>query len=124
MCRGKLAVKDKSIYKSMLSFSSWALIGSLAGSLSNQGINILLNIFFGPAVNAARGLAMTFNNYVYSFVANFTIAVNPQIVKTYASNEYESMYDLLLKSIKFSVFLFAFLAFPVLFEASSYWDCG
>ena len=55
----------------MLSFSSWALIGSLAGSLSNQGINILLNIFFGPAVNAARGLAMTFNNYVYSFVANF-----------------------------------------------------
>ena len=57
MCRGKLAVKDKSIYKSMLSFSSWALIGSLAGSLSNQGINILLNIFFGPAVNAARGLA-------------------------------------------------------------------
>ena len=50
------------------------------------------------------GLAMTFNNYVYSFVANFTIAVNPQIVKTYASNEYESMYDLLLKSIKFSVF--------------------
>lgn len=117
VCRGKLAVKDKSIYKSMLSFSSWALIGSLAGSLSNQGINILLNIFFGPAVNAARGLAMTFNNYVYSFVANFTIAVNPQIVKTYASNEYESMYDLLLKSIKFSVFLFAFLAFPVLFEA-------
>lgn len=117
VCKGNLAVKDKSIYKSMLSFSSWALIGSLASCLSNQGINILLNIFFGPVINAARGLAMTFNNYVYSFVANFTIAVNPQIVKTYASNEYEPMYDLLLKSIKFSVFLFAFLAFPVLFEA-------
>lgn len=108
----------------MLSFSSWALIGSLAGSLSNQGINILLNIFFGPAVNAARGLAMTFNNYVYSFVANFTIAVNPQIVKTYASNEYESMYDLLLKSIKFSVFYLPFWRFLCYSKQSSYWDCG
>lgn len=117
VCRGKLYVSDKSIYKSMLNFSSWALIGSLAGSLTNQGVNVLLNIFSGPAVNAARGLAMTFNNYVYAFVANFTMAVTPQIVKTYASKEYDSMYDLLLKSIKFSVFLFSFFAFPVIFEA-------
>lgn len=116
ICRGRIVVEDKTIYKSMLTFSSWALIGSLAGSLSNQGINIILNMFFGPVVNAARGLAMTFNNYVYSFVNNFTVAATPQIIKTYASKEYDTMYDLLLKSIKFSLFLYAFLAIPVIFE--------
>lgn len=116
VCRQKLCVTDKSIYKSMLGFSSWALIGSLAGSLSNQGINILLNAYFGPVVNAARGLAMTFNNYIFSFVNNFTVAVNPQLVKTYASKEYNTMYNLLLTSIKFSLFLYAFFAIPIIFE--------
>ena len=115
-CRGTLKVCDKSIYKSMLSFSGWALIGSLAGVFSNQGTNMLLNVFSGPVVNAARGLAMTFNGYVYSFVTNFTIAFTPQLIQNYAANKHEEMYSLLLNSIKYSVFLFALFALPVLFE--------
>lgn len=109
---------DKAIYRSLLGFSGWALIGSMAGSLLNQGVNILLNIFSGPAVNAARGLAMTVNNCVYLFVSNFTVAVNPQLIKTYASHEYDSMYDLLLKSIKYSLFLYSLVALPLLFETN------
>lgn len=108
--------KDPLIFKSMIKFSGWTIIGSLAGSLSNQGINILLNIFSGPTVNAARGLAMTFNNYVYSFVNNFTMAANPQIIKTYSSKEYNIMCELIVKSIKFSIFLFSYLALPALYE--------
>jgi len=117
-CKNVGKPKDQTIYKSLLGFSGWALIGSLAGSLLNQGVNILLNIFSGPVVNAARGLAMTVNNCVYLFVSNFTVAVNPQVIKTYASHEYESMYDLLLKSIKFSLFLYSFIALPLLFETN------
>lgn len=115
-CKKRTLTIDKKIYSSLLGFSGWALIGSLAGSLLNQGVNILLNIFSGPAVNAARGLAMTVNNCVFLFVSNFTTAVNPQLIKTYASHEYESMYDLLLKSIKFSLFLYSFISLPLLFE--------
>lgn len=116
ICRGSNKVKDKTIYKSMLSFSGWALIGSLAGVLSNQGTNMLLNVFSGPVVNAARGLAMTFNGYVYSFVTNFTIAFTPQLIQNYAAKRNEEMYSLLLNSIKYSIFLFSFFALPVLFE--------
>lgn len=118
ICKSIVRVEDKMIYKSMLSFSSWTIIGNLAFTLSNQGINILLNIFLGPAVNAARGLAVSISNYVLAFVTNFTVAVNPQITKTYASKEYESMFDLIVKSSKFSVFLLSYLAFPVIFEAN------
>lgn len=117
-CKIKTIVIEKRTYKSLLSFSGWALIGSLAYSLLNQGVNILLNIYFGPVVNAARGLAMTVNNCVFLFVSNFTTAINPQLIKTYASSEYESMYDLLLKSIKFSLFLYSFISLPLLFETS------
>ncbi len=115
-CIGKHTVTDKSIYKSMLFFSGWTTIGSLAGVLLNQGINMLLNVFAGPVVNAARGLAVTLNGYVYSFVNNFTVAFSPQLIKLYASNEYEVLSELLTRSIKYSVYLYAVFALPVLFE--------
>ena len=115
-CKGRHIIEDKSIYKSMLGFSGWATIGSLAGVFSNQGINILLNVFAGPVVNAARGLAMTLNNYVYSFVNNFTVAFSPQLIKLYASKEYDKLCNLLTNSVKYSIYLFAIFALPILFE--------
>lgn len=117
-CKFISKLQDKTIYKKMLGFSGWAMIGSISGMLLNQGINILLNIFSGPVVNAARALSMTLNNYVYSFVNNFTVAFSPQLIKLYASKEYDELSDLLTQSIKYSVFLFSFFALPVLFEAN------
>lgn len=115
-CKGKFQITDKTIYGKMLGFSGWAMIGSIAGISLNQGINILLNVFSGPAVNAARALSMTLNNYVYSFVNNFTVAFSPQLIKLYASKEYNELSDLLVKSIKYSILLFSVFALPVLFE--------
>lgn len=107
---------NREVFRSLLGFSGWALIGSLAFSLFNQGVNILLNIYAGPAVNAARGLSMTVNTGIYAFVYNFSIAFDPQLIKTYASKEYDSLSDLLFKSVKFSWVLYSIIALPILFE--------
>ena len=104
-CYAHVAKIESSLYKSMLSFSGWAIIGSLAFSLSNQGINMLLNIFFNPVVNAARGISMNVSNYVNQFVGNFTVAVNPQITKSYAANDYVGMFNLVSNSARYSIYL-------------------
>lgn len=116
-CSMQVGRLENSLYKSMLSFSGWAVIGSLAFSLSNQGINMLLNIFFNPVVNAARGISMNVNNYVNQFVGNFTIAVNPQITKSFASKDYNGMFNLVSNSARYSVFLLSLVALPIIFEA-------
>jgi O-antigen/teichoic acid export membrane protein len=72
-------VKDKKLYKTLINYSGWNLFGNIAGVAKGQGVNIILNIFFGPAVNAARGIAMQVQAAVNSFVSNFQMAVNPQI---------------------------------------------
>ena len=108
---------DKEIKKKMMSFVSWNLIGSLSGVLKEQGINVLLNIFFGAAVNAARGLAFQVNNAIHGFVANFQIAMNPQIVKTYASGNKDDMFKIVFQGSKFSYMLLLTLSMPVIIEA-------
>lgn len=124
-CRKKIGIcsiqqknVELSLYKSMLSFSGWAVIGSLAFSLSNQGINMLLNIFFNPVVNAARGISMNVNNYVGQFVNNFTVAVNPQITKSYAAQDYFGMFHLVSNSARYSIYLLTLVALPIIFEAN------
>jgi O-antigen/teichoic acid export membrane protein len=77
-------VKDKPLYQSMLIFSGWNIFGSFSWMTLGAGLNILLNVFFGASVNAARGIAFTVQSAVMSFVNNFRTAINPQIIKSYA----------------------------------------
>lgn len=107
---------DKNVFKNMLSYSGWSLWGSMAYMLKDQGVNMTLNIFFGPLVNAARGIAFQVNTALNSFTQNFTMAMNPQIVKSYACGNYERVVLLFYSGAKFSFFLLLFLSLPILFE--------
>jgi O-antigen/teichoic acid export membrane protein len=109
-------VKDKKLYKTLISYSGWNLFGNIAGVAKGQGVNILLNIFYGPVVNAARGIAMQVQAAVNSFVSNFQMAVNPQIIKSYAANERDYMYSLVMRGSKFSFYLLFFLSLPIMIE--------
>lgn len=109
---------DKELFNILLSYSGWTLFGASAAIFKNQGINILLNIFFGPIVNAARAIAYQVNSAVNQFVLNFFTAVRPQIIKYYASNEKDKMLKLIYQSSKFSYFLLFILSMPILLETN------
>lgn len=81
---------------------------------TNQGINILLNIFCGTIVNAARGLSITVNTFLLNFVNNFQTAVNPQIVKLYAANEYDKLHRLVIYNCRIAEYLYLLIAIPIL----------
>lgn len=104
------------LLKKMCSFAGWSFIGNLAGMLYSQGINILLNVFFGPVVNAARGIAIQIQGALQQFVGNFQMAINPQITKNFASNNFEQMHSLMFRSARFSFCLLFIPALPVLLE--------
>lgn len=107
---------DKDLFRNMLSYSGWSLWGSMAYMLKDQGVNMTLNIFFGPVVNAARGIAYQVNTALNSFTQNFTMAMNPQIVKSYACENHERVFLLLYSGAKFSYFLLLFLSLPIILE--------
>ena len=109
-------VKDALLVKEMFSFAGWNFIGASSGVLRDQGGKILVNLFYGTAVNAARGVAMQLNGAVQGFVTNFMTAVNPQITKSYASGDQGYMYYLISKSSRMSYYLLFVLALPVLFN--------
>lgn len=111
-CRYKF-VMDKQILKTMLSFSGWNFIGSSAGVMNNQGINILTNLFFGVTLNAARGIAAQVDNAINSFVSNFMMALNPQIIKSYAANNYDYLNNMIISGTKVAFFLFGMICLPV-----------
>lgn len=102
----------------MSSFAGWSLFGNLAGVAFTQGVNILLNIFFGPVVNAARGVAVQVQSIVQQFIRNFQVALNPQITKSYAANELGEMHKLMFRSARFSFLLMFFISLPVLLETN------
>lgn len=106
----------KETFKKMLGYSGWSLWGSVAYMLKDQGVNMVLNIFFGPIVNAARGIAYQVNTAINSFTQNFTVALNPQIIKSYACNDYDRMFFLLFRGTKFSYFLLLLFSLPILLE--------
>lgn len=108
---------DKPLFKEMSSFAGWSLWGNLAGVLFTQGLNMLLNIFFGPTVNAARGIAVQVQNVIQGFVANVQTAVNPQITKSYAQNNLQRMHKLMFASSKFCFYLLFLMVLPLSFEA-------
>lgn len=111
-------VWDKSLFKEMTGFAGWSLFGNLSSVLSGQGLNMLLNVFFGPVVNAARAIAVQVQNAVQQFVGNFQMALNPQITKTYAKGEMKEMHKLMFRSARFSFYLLYLLSLPVLFETN------
>ena len=107
---------EKGLVKEMFSFAGWNFIGVSSGVLRDQGGNILVNIFSGPSVNAARGVAVQLNGAIQSFVTNFMTAVNPQITKSYASGDHDYMFSLMRKASRMSYYLLFVLALPVLFN--------
>lgn len=109
-------VWDKSLFKEMTGFAGWSIFGNLSSVLFGQGLNMLLNVFFGPVVNAARAIAVQVQTAIQQFVGNFQMALNPQITKTYAKGEMEEMHKLMFRSARFSFYLLFFLSLPVLFE--------
>ena len=106
---------DKVAFKEMFSFSGWSLFGSLANLAAQQGLNILINIFYGVTVNAAAGIANQVSTNVYGFISNFQTAFQPQIVKTYAAKEIERFRKLIFQTSKFSYFMVLVLVLPILF---------
>lgn len=109
---------NKTLFKEMFGFAGWSFWGNLAAILYTQGLNIMLNIFFGPIVNAARGIAVQVQSAVQQFVGGFQTALNPQITKNYASNNLPQMHSLMFRSARFSFLLLFFLSLPVLMETN------
>lgn len=108
---------EKTLFKQLLSYSWWNLFGATAGMVKGQGLNILLNMFFNPAVNAARGIAYQINAAITQFFTNFYLAVRPQITKYYAQNDLDNMFKLVFRSSKFSFYLIFLLSLPIIIEA-------
>lgn len=114
-CRVK-KIFDRRLLKSMLAFSGWNLMGCTASVGSNQGVNIVFNVFFGPIVNAARGIAMQVNSAVMQFVGSFQTAVTPQIVKYFASGDTKKMNDLIVNSARYAGLLMLLPFVPLYIE--------
>ena len=103
-------------FKGLMSFAGWSLLGELAWTFTGQGVGIILNQFFGPAVVAARGLAEQVNMAVSRFVQGFQTASNPQLIKLYASGEIDQMMMLLFRVTRFSYYILLFLSLPLILE--------
>lgn len=106
----------KSSFQPVITFFGWDIYGNFSLVLKDQGINILLNIFFGPLLNAANGIAQQVHVAVGTFSNSFLMAIKPQIIKNYAVNDLPEMIQLIYKSSKFSFFILLFLSLPLFFE--------
>ena len=115
-------IHEKEIVKEMAGFAGWNYLGACAGILNTQGVNLLMNVFFGVTVNAARGVATQASNAIYQFVHSFTTAVNPQITKSYASGNLDYLYSLITRGAKFSAYMFMLMALPLALEAPTFFQ--
>jgi len=107
---------NRNLFKEITSYSGWNLFGALSSVFNNQGINIVLNLFFGPVVNAASGISYQISTSINGFVLNFMTATRPQIIKYYAQKEIEKMMTLVFQSSKYSFFLLYIITLPFLLE--------
>ena len=114
--KGKSAF-DKRLFGEMWSFAGWNLLSNGAYVLNTQGVNMVMNVFFGVVVNAARGIANQVNGAVQQFVSNFMMAMNPQITKTYAVGDKQTAFTRACRGAKFSYLLMFCLALPIMMEA-------
>lgn len=115
-CRSRIRV-NKSILKTLFSFTSWDLYGNMSVVARNQGVSIVLNLFFGTIVNAAVGIAAQVQNSLENFVNNFLMAIRPQITKSYAAKDTVEMINLIILSSKFSFILALFICLPLIIES-------
>lgn len=111
------AVHDRQLVKEMSSFAGWSFLTNTAYLLNTQGVSILINLFFGVAMNAARGIATQVEQALIQFVNNFTTALNPQITKSYALGDIHTMNTLVIRGAKFSFFLSLLICLPIIIEA-------
>lgn len=109
---------DKSIAREIIQFAGWNIFGVFANLLKYQGVNIVLNVFCGSALNAAQGIANQVNNALQSFSDSFIMAINPPIIKKYACSEMDKCLNLVIIGSRFSFYLMLILAFPILFQTS------
>lgn len=114
-CRYK-PIFDKSLFKEMFGYAGWNLLGTGAYLFNTQGVNIITNIFFGVVANAARGVVNQVEGIVKNFVLNFTTAINPQIMKSYAAGELKYTHYLVCRGAKFSYLLMLVFVVPFMFE--------
>ena len=107
-------VWDNNLFKKLLGFATWSAMGEFAWSLTLQGVNFVLNIFYGPIANTARGISYQVQSAVIRFVSSFQTAVNPQITKRFAAEEYASLHALVYRSTCFSYYLLLIISLPLL----------
>ena len=112
-------VLDKQITKEMAGFAGWNFFGNTAYIFNTQGVNILINLYFGVVVNAARGIATQVESAVMQFVNSFTTAINPQITKSYASGNLNYMFLLVCRGAKYAYFLLFLFVVPITLEADT-----
>lgn len=115
-CKGSVGF-DKGLFKEIWGFAGWNLFAQTSWLLNTQGINMLMNIFFGVVVNAARGVAVQVNGVIQHFVSNFMMALNPQITKSYAAGDKETAFRLACRGCRFSFYIMFILALPVMIES-------
>lgn len=108
---------DRQLFKEMFGFAGWSLFGNFSYVFYSQGINLMLNAFFGTAVNAARGIAVQVESVITNFANNVQTAINPQIIKSYADSHVERMTSLIFASSRFCFFLLFALTLPIVLEA-------
>lgn len=111
-CRFSFTLNSK-IFMEMIRFCGWNFIGSTAAVMNGQGINLLINLFYGVTFNAARGIASQVDNAINSFVQNFMMALNPQITKTYASKDYIHVNQMIILGTKYAFFLLWIICLPI-----------
>lgn len=110
---------DKGIFKEMAGFAGWNFLGNTAYILNTQGVNMTINIFFGVALNAARGVVGQVEGAVMTLVNNFTVAFTPQITKSYAEGNLDYMYSIVCRGTKFSIFLLLYILIPLSIESNT-----
>ena len=115
-CKFKLVFDNKQL-KEMFAFAGWNFIGAIAGVLRDQGGNVILNLFCGPVINAAKGISSQVNNAVIGFVTNFTIALNPQITQSYSAGDRAYMQVLMYQGAKFAYCVLFILSLPIIINA-------
>lgn len=112
-CHIKFKILSKGVLKKMMFFSGWTLFANVGETSSKQGVNIILNHFFGTAINAASGVALQVQAVLYGFIGNITTAFTPQIVKEYAAENYSRVNNLIFVGTKFTSLLTLLISIPV-----------
>lgn len=110
---------NKALFKEMMGFAGWNFFGTTAYMFNTQGVNMLINVFFGVKVNAARAVANQVNSALSHFVNSFTTAINPQITKSYASKDFKYLYRLISNGSKYSFFIMLIMVVPIVLEADT-----